>query len=195
MDKIVRCSGEISWRNIIPNADPRLILLIRDGSVVFACSSLGMLSLWYLLHSVGSRIPCVPLPAHSYPPFTALGLYTPNSHQMSLMRLVQTNKWRINKAVLQMSSCALGGVAWEQKKLQNNETLWASAVYLSVHRSVNQTTRFPATSRGLLENMDQIVKVSPRGLGHFTSSSQLCFCQVKNNTPHSPLCKESTRLC
>lgn len=48
---------------------------------------------------------------------------------------------------------------------------------------------FLQTSRGLLENMDQIVKVSPRGLGHFTSRSQLCFCQVKNNTPQSAVCK------
>lgn len=51
--------------------------------------------------------------------------------------------------------------------------------FISARRSVNQTSRFPATSRGLLENMDQIVRVSPRGLGHFSSSSQLCFCQLK----------------
>lgn len=44
---------------------------------------------------------------------------------------------------------------------------------------------FPVIFSGLLENMDQTVRASPRGPGHFPISSQLCFPPVPNNSPRS----------
>lgn len=44
---------------------------------------------------------------------------------------------------------------------------------------------FPVISTGLLENMDQTVRASPRGPGHFPISSRLCLPPVPNNSPRS----------
>lgn len=51
--------------------------------------------------------------------------------------------------------------------------------------SLSECVLFPVISTCLSENMDQIVRASPRGPGHFPISSQLCFPPVSNNLSRS----------